>query len=536
MSRIITLVACFCLVGVLLLPVSAQEADPDYSIQGTINYAGETGAEIVYTVFNHGGPATESTQIELVDMNGDILLAQEDLRPLGDSGDSEQGTIPFPPPQYNGTFTTGESVTVYLVVDSPSIVEPSNSNTRGNNISRAIQVVVPAQAGAPQNQPPEQTTPETEDSGESLSERIEGWIDDIQDAFDGLINTDDPTESAIAAGIIVSGTIIFFLFWWLLRLIFRRSPAFGNWQPPYATMPPLDPNSTYGRRQSWQQHAHNNALTIPCQPGTIEARKVLLGVDGRYLSGWRILAVRLTQFDMYGRVSRSQVLATGRDVKRLNKVTRRSASKRDASIARKVRPVAKSLSNQIKKRITRRSAMLPMALDVRFRGVHGEIRIMFELYECQGGHPHLLDRWEPEMTVMGKTIYESYTYTIHGQIGGEKYKSFRRRLTKDLELALVDLCRTVSASPPTPPEPEPLPQPPQEAPQPPEPSQSAPLQSDTLKPAPVATPPPEPLPEPAPRTPANLPPILPDDLSGVEETLKSGSSVGEDSDTVAGPD
>jgi hypothetical protein len=531
MSRIITILVCFCLFGVLSLPVVAQEPPPDYSIQGTVDYAGETGAQIVYTVFNHGGPATESTQIELINLSGGIVLARRELRPLGDSGDSEQGTIPFPPPQFTGDFTPGETVNVYLVVDGPGIIEEPGSGTTTNNTSRAIQVVVP---GQPESQRPQPTTPQPEDdTGDSFFDRLSA---DIKDAFDNIIDTDDSTQSMITAGIIASGTIIFLLVWVLVRILFRRSPAFGTWQPPYATMPPLDPNSTYGRRQSWQQHAHNNALTIPCQQGTIEARKVLLGVDGRYLSGWRILAARLTQFDMYGRVSRSEVLASNRDIKRLNKAVRKSgATQHDAAIARRVRPVAKSLAKQIKKRLSRRSAMLPMALDVRFRGIHGEIRIMFELYECQNGHPHLLDRWEPEMTVMGKTIYESYTYTIHGQIGGEKYKAFRRRLAKDLELALVDLCRTVSATPPQPPEPESQPQPRQPEPEL-QPPQRAPLQASSLKPAPSATPPPAPEPPPEPRTPAStLPPILPDDLPGVEETLQSGSKDA-DSDTVPGPD
>jgi len=79
----------------------------------------------------------------------------------------------------------------------------------------------------------------------------------------------------------------------IIRLLLRRPPTFGNWQPPYATMPPLDPNSTYGRRQMWQQHAANNIVPSPCAMGSIHARKLLLGMDAEYLSGWKVIALRL---------------------------------------------------------------------------------------------------------------------------------------------------------------------------------------------------------------------------------------------------
>ena len=97
------------------------------------------------------------------------------------------------------------------------------------------------------------------------------------------------------------------------------------------------------------------------------------------------------------------------------------------------------------------------------QGAHGEVRILFELYECFNGQPRLLDYWEPEMTVMGKRIYESYTYTLPGQAGGETYNAFRKRLPKEIEYALVDFVRVGARKPvetvqqpvvPTPPEPD----------------------------------------------------------------------------------
>ncbi|RMG77343.1 MAG: hypothetical protein D6711_01780 [Chloroflexi bacterium] len=276
------------------------------------------------------------------------------------------------------------------------------------------------------------------------------------------IDTTDPTQVLILIGIIISGVLLLMIVWLMLRLLFQRTPSFGTWQPPYATMPPHDPNTIYGRRQLWQQHAQNNIIQIPCRD--VQARKVLLGTNGQFLSGWKILAIRMTQYDMYGRVSRSEVLASRKMVKRLNRAAHKQLD--DKKRQQWARPVAKYLSKQFKKKINARSAMLPIALDVRFQGHHGEVRIVFELYDCQQNYPHRLDQWEPEMTVIGKNIYESYTYTIFGQHGTENYKDFRRRLLADVESTLMQLLHLVTITPPKPNQP-PIQPPPQTQPTPP---------------------------------------------------------------------
>jgi hypothetical protein len=87
-------------------------------------------------------------------------------------------------------------------------------------------------------------------------------------------------------------------------------------------------------------------------------------------------------------------------------------------------------------------------MDVRLQGKHGEVRILFELYECQNGQPSKLDFWEPEMTVMGKIIHENYTYTLYGQSGGETFREYRKRLPDDIMHALVDMLRTPAPTTP----------------------------------------------------------------------------------------
>jgi hypothetical protein len=493
MSRIITFIGLLSLYCLLATPIAAQETatpSPDYRIDGRVEYTGETGATIYYTVHNDGAPASQVTIVELTSING-AQLAQSPLRALA-SNDQEDGSIPFPIEQFpSDWYPPGITVNVLLIVDSDNRVE-TDPTTRDNNFSRAIEVRIPESAPVTSPQPAT-IVPTTTPTSTPVAEEDETFLESLQREIDDFFNIDtsDPTNALIAVGILASGTIVFLLFWVLFRVLFRRPPSFGNWQPPYATMPPLDPNSTYGRRQAWQQHASHNTVPIPCQPGQVKARKVLLGTDGRYLSGWSILAARLTQFDMYGRVSRSQVLGSKRSIKRMNGLAKNTGKFDERKLAKKVRPVAKSLSKQFRKKMSRRSAMLPSALDLRLRGTHGEVRILFELYDCRHNQPFLLDRWEPEMMVMSKMIYESYTCTIQGQRGGESYKDFRRRLPKDLEQILVDMFRVVMVAP----EPTAPPTSPQDPPQTPLPPESTPGVPDTPMSVRTATLPEDLLPE-----------------------------------------
>jgi hypothetical protein len=264
---------------------------------------------------------------------------------------------------------------------------------------------------------------------------------------DFYIDFGNQREFLLRLGIgLLAGAIVVLLVM-LFRTLFSGPPQFGNWQPPYANMPPLDPNSMAGRRQQWQFHAQNNLLPATGRPGVIVARKLLTGMDGEYLSGWRVKALRMTQYDMYGRVSRSQVLMGKNDLKTLDKTATRLHKLPPHKITKRVRPIARRIAKQFSRKITRRSAMLAIALDARLQGGHGEVRILFELYDYANAHPVRLDAWEPDMTVLGKAIYESYTYTLFGQQGGESYRDFRKRLIRDVERALTDMLRDIR--PPT---------------------------------------------------------------------------------------
>jgi hypothetical protein len=225
----------------------------------------------------------------------------------------------------------------------------------------------------------------------------------------------------------------------LMRALFRRVPQFGNHLPPYATVPPIDPYSVGGIRQGWQVQAQNNALLTPPTRQAAASLKLLLGADGQYLNGWKITAIRLSQYDQYGRVARTVSHAPLGLVRAVDRLAHNRRPMTVEQWEKRAAGLAKRLSSLALRRITKKSAVLPVALDIRFKGAHGEVTIVFELYQGDGAAWNLLDRWQPEMVVTGKAIYESFTYTLHGQGNGETLREFRRRLPLDMTPLLVEL-------------------------------------------------------------------------------------------------
>jgi hypothetical protein len=67
------------------------------------------------------------------------------------------------------------------------------------------------------------------------------------------------------------------------------------------------------------------------------------------------------------------------------------------------------------------------------------VQIWFELYRRQYAQWAQIDRWEPEMMVQGKMMYETFTYTLFGQKPGEDLKRFQKRLEDDLTLVLGEI-------------------------------------------------------------------------------------------------
>jgi hypothetical protein len=227
----------------------------------------------------------------------------------------------------------------------------------------------------------------------------------------------------------------------IIRLLMPRKPrGFGAWNPPYAALPVYDPHTTAGRRQGWQSFAQNDQPPLSAaSDGATHIRKLLVGKTGASLENWRVAGLRLSQYDQYGRIARSEVIAPGGVARRLDRAARQAARLDAAGLVQRTQPVAAALVRRFRRQINQRTAMLPVALDIRLQGLHGEVRIVFELYHNQRGHWRIVDQWEPEMTVTEKAIHESYTYTFHGARPDETLKAFYPRLTDDIARALAEM-------------------------------------------------------------------------------------------------
>lgn len=419
MARRIAYLILFC----LLLPLASMaQTAPDYQIY-LPNSRYEAGQVIVnFSVYNRGTSSDNPATAEIYDpVQSVLLVAESGIIPPLDTGSVEPIEIAFNIPAYQA----GSTIQLEIVVARPEIEAGIFRPMPANRTTISLEIPLPT------------PTPVVTMTPVPLEERVILQIPNADYYFD--LGTRDELIVIVAIGIVAG--IIGVILVMIVRALFFQPPQFGNWLPPYANMPTLDPNTIYGRRQQWQSYATNQILPPTNRQGAIVARKILTGMDQVYLSGWQIKALRMTQYDMYGRVARSQVLARIKDVKRLDRLIEQSVKMDHVKIKKRVRPVAKYMANQFLKKITRKSAMLAVALDIRLVGRHGEVRILFELYDYPNGKPNRLDTWEPEMSVIGKKIYESYTFTLFGQQGGESYRDFRKRLTHDIEHLLADFYR-----------------------------------------------------------------------------------------------
>ncbi len=451
MSRPIMLISAL-LLALLSLSVplaSAQTASPpDYQIYLPGSRVDGEVIILTFSVYNRGGASTQAASAEVTDrVSGDVLVLGAGIVPPLTTGSVHSVELELDITRY----PSGSTQQIEIIVARPEI-QAGILPTMTNN-TQVLSLLIPAHSGglgdsAEQGQPPPPPTPAPDVAPTTIpldvlrAENPDNLIVAVP-LTEFYIDFGNERDFLLIVGIGVLAGLIVVLVVMLFRALFSGPPQFGNWQPPYANMPTLDPSSMYGRRQQWQFHAQNNLLPASGRPGVIIARKLLNGMDDQYLSGWRLKALRMTQYDMYGRVSRSQVLMRKNDVKRLDKIAARLDKLTPQKVARRVRPAARRLAKQFIRKITRRSAMLAIALDVRLQGRHGEVRILFELYDYANGHPVRLDAWEPEMTVLGKAIYDSYTYTLFGQHGGESYRDFRKRLVRDIERAMADMLRDV---------------------------------------------------------------------------------------------
>ena len=241
------------------------------------------------------------------------------------------------------------------------------------------------------------------------------------------------------AGITLAALFCLWLLSLILRLVFRRPPKFEPWQPPYAVSNWYDPNSALGRRQSWQFHAQNSTISAAPAPNQVTVIKRLTDDLGNSLGGWKITAVRTAQYDIYGRISRTEAVMPRKINKQLSRIAKRAQSMDNAELRKAIKPVARRIGRYALATIEKQNRMLPLALDMRLEGAQGEARVHFELYQCRNDAWHLIDQWEPEMGQMGARVPEHFTFSLNGQLPGESYREFKARLREDLAQLLAGL-------------------------------------------------------------------------------------------------
>jgi hypothetical protein len=403
----------------LAVPLTAQTG-ADYAIDNirpTVLSPDGASVIIAFNVKNLGTTASSMATVSVINVDSGEEIASESLRPLI-SGEDVTIVLPIPlellPPQ------GAQRLLASVGIDE---VESATADTIANNTA---EILVPPldelEFGA-------QPTPTLPPGPQTILRQL-GF------------NTNDPVHVAALAGTCLMLVILLLILIVVLRLLFREKPRFVLHPPPYASVPPMAPSTNAGRRQGWQFHAQSDQPPpYPANEGSTHVRKLLIGVDGRKLSNWEIVGMRMNQYDQYGRIARSEVVASRKLCRSLSKTAERAPSLSEEQVSRRMRPIAGKLVGKFRRKINPRSVMLPIALDIAFQGVHGEVRIRFELFYLEQGRWRMVDAWEPEMTVAGRAIHENYAYSLSGLRQGEPLNTFSRRLQDDLTNVLTDMLK-----------------------------------------------------------------------------------------------
>ncbi len=401
-----------------LASTQAQTPPRDYSLTASARLS-DDNAELIFEIIvtNNGATASNETEVNVISLNQNgRVIASQTLRPLA-AGETASITLII-----GLDIFEPASVQAFRIEVGIDQFELAGSVIAQDN-SASLSINIPNQIGGA-------TRPESAQA--DPTDVIIPWLNIA-------INPNDPLQMGVLALIIAISAILLWIITVIARLLFQRKPEFANWQPSYATMAYHPPDSIAGRRQAWQQHAQNGSILAPPTPNAVHAVKRLVGMDGVKLSGWHITGIRISQYDMYGRVSRSEVIAPRALVRHLDRLAHKNTPTNRDKLRRPLRGIATQLLRPFYKKMNKRNAILPVALDMRFEGKHGEVRIIFELYQYQHGKWQPIDSWEPEMTVIGRNIQESYTYTINGKIGDETLKEYHKRLLEDVVWLLGEL-------------------------------------------------------------------------------------------------
>ncbi len=412
------------------IAAAAQIRPRDYAISlPRVEFsADQTSALVSFVVSNQGGDAIEASQVVILEnLSGDIQV-MEDLPILANGGEQayaiELRLADLPEPDL--FFKIEAGIDDYELAGSPI--------ARNN-----VQIFRINQADFADANDRERGNAPAAPVYDLYVPLVNLGINFLADGIEVNGSRYSGGDLLGFAGVILAALFCLWLLSLLLRLIFRRPPKFEPWQPPYAVSTWYDPNSALGRRQSWQFHAQNCTIDAPRLPNQVAVIKRLTDEADRNLGGWTIKAVRTVQYDIYGRISRSEVVMPGKIGKRLTRIAKRAPGLDRAELRKAIEPVAQRLCRYALGAVEKQNRMLPLAMDMRFEGLQGEARVHFELYQYRSDAWHLIDQWEPEMGKLGARIPEHFTFSLNGQLPGENYREFRARLREDVTQLLVGL-------------------------------------------------------------------------------------------------
>lgn len=421
------------LLGVWLAAlVGAAQASPrDYAISPPrVHYRADGEIAVLsFTVSNQGGDASEPSQIIISEYQSGRVETIEPLPPLGaDQARDFSIELPLANLPWEGivSFKIDAGIDDFELANSPI----ARDNSQLFHLDRAE-----ADAADGSGNP----AGSARAAYDLFIPIVNVGVNFLEDGIQ--VNDSRYTGGDLlrAIGLLAVALFCLWLLSLILRLIFRRPPQFDVWQPPYALNNYHDPNSALGRRQSWQFHARNSALAAPSAPDQVTVIKRLLGKRGLILGGWTIKAMRTVQYDVYGRINRTEVVMPRKVVNQLNRALRRGPDYADHELRQALKPIAKSLCKHALGPVEKQNLMLPFALDIRFEGRAGEVRIQFELYQSHNGAWRLIDQWEPELGPIGEHVPEHFAFTLNGQLSGESKKAFTRRLRDDMTQLLAGL-------------------------------------------------------------------------------------------------
>lgn len=413
--------------------VNAQAEQRDYAITTPlVSYSGDgTVAVVSFTITNQGGDGLEESQVTIADNRTGQIEKSETL-PILASG----ATLPFSTELPLAGYPEGDvflqvevGIDQYELAGSP--IARNNSMLFTINVADARQGI-----GSQLDQTPQPIA----------GAQYDLWIPIVNLGINfipaGILINGNLISSAQIVLALAMVALVLFLLWissLILRLVFRRPPTFETWQAPYAINSFYDPDSPEGRRQSWQFQAQNSAILAPPVADQVAVVKRLVDQQGRVLGAWTIKAVRTMQYDIYGRINRTEVVMAFDVIKQLNQLAQRATELENQDLNKDLQPIAKRMSRAAIAAIEKQNRMLPIAMEMRFDGVPGSGRIMFELYQSRDSAWHLVDSWEPELVNTGSRIPENFNFTLNGMLPGETYREFKARLPEDLTQLLSGL-------------------------------------------------------------------------------------------------